>query len=70
MIGDPNDPDYNPDRFLIDLPIHAEIVITCDCGATVECLHLFNRCHICGASWDRWGHRVFGGRSQEPPAKP
>lgn len=67
MSANPQDPDYDPERWLVDWkPSEPERTITCDCGASLILRHLFNKCPNCGAHWDRWAHLVLAGK----PAKP
>lgn len=66
MSYDKSDPDYDPDRWLIDWkPDEPAREITCTCGATLTLLHLFNQCGGCGAQWDRWAHLILPGRKQD-----
>lgn len=64
MSTDPADPDYDPNKWLIDWkPDEPERVITCNCGASLTLEHLFNECPNCGAHYDRWAHLVLDGRT-------
>lgn len=63
MSGDPADPDYNPERWLLDWQPHEpERTIACTCGASVHLEHVFNACPNCGTTWDRWGGHVWGAK--------